>query len=235
MGKRTSRFVQEQRYTNHINNKANAGTRRRLNKFQREMDEINAEFNEDVQKEYNEVFEVNNLEAPEYNTTSRICIYEALKKKINERKEKFMKSIDLVHIVPENQAVLDKYNKYLENIDNIYSLDNIYSHTDKVDISSYKKLYSQVYAQLFNALEKSERNFEPLVPEADMITIVNDKLNNEEYTYDFLIRLFTFILDNETEDYHLFNSNTLKNISIFNTQDPIIDILVKNILQHYED
>lgn len=223
--KRRSKFIQNQRYENHRNNKAMTGTYRKINKTQKEINTVTKDFEKSIQDEFNKAFEVNNLESPEFNVNSRICIFEAIKKKIIERKEKFLTMIDTENIVPQNQAVIDMYDLNIECIENIYT----FGYLKVISVNDEDNL-EELYNQCVTKLESYEKlDFNKLTPLDELKTNLQTILTEDEMN-KLLIKLFKFInINDNPEKYYLFIDNTIKNLLYITNADPLNKILVKNI------
>jgi len=226
MGKKRSNFIQEQKINQRLISKAESNMNHNINKRTKRMEKIKADYNDTQDTMLNSILNDSGLDLTSIPKNSRILIYELLKKNLQNNLDNYTKYIEKNKNAENIQEFYDS--KQL-CIDNLEQIDWIYNWTKPLgEYVGYADGETEE-----SRLEKASKKVEGL----DKVLVVIDATTKscKKYLYEYFYRFCKFIIENDTEKYNTYISNTIKNLLILDSEDPIVEYLVKDFKEDVDN
>jgi len=226
MGKKRSRFVQQQKYNQHLQNKQSSNMNHSINRTNKKIELYKQDYENSVKEIMDDFLKENDLNPNEIPNNSRILIYELLKKNIVNKYHQYDQYIK-DHRHDEN--INEYYEAQKICLDSLEQINWIYDWTKP--LKDEYRFYSEgetMESRLKNAeekLKKTEKKFDSILDIPEIIEVYNDYIC---YLKDDFYKFCKFIIENDLDKYYIYISNTIKNLKTLVTEDPIKDFMVKS-------
>jgi hypothetical protein len=253
-----SKFVQQQRYQQHQSNKSMSGQMRRIRKDVNSINEAKKEYEDFIQEEVNELFNVNHIENPEFNANSKLAVFKLIEHKLKENKSSFEERLAKAKPEDINQSevevVLRQYDQYINNIEAIYDLRFFknacysYEFTDLSKEELYNKVNDHIQEEINVIEDEEDKNnklkaapkFDSSYEEKEKILgfLINrfegieiEKAN--KIASKFIMEFLSFIIYQKYVDLELFIKNMNSIITDLDpeTEDDFYKIFIKNVVK----
>jgi len=223
MGKKKSRFVQQQQNNRRLQNKAAYNMNHAINRSNRKMDAYKQDYENSVKEIMSNFIKENGLDPDKIPNNSRILIYELLRKNIEN---KFYSYEEYVKTHRDDENINEYYDAQRLCRDSLEQIDWIYNWTEPLENFDYGlsdgENYNDRVEEANEKLKNSEKKFDEILDIPELIcTFENDSLRHEFHKF------CQFIVKNDLDKYYIYISNTIKNLKILNTEDPIKDFILK--------
>jgi len=231
MGKKRSRFVQQQKYNVHLQNKAHSNMNHSINRTNRRIEEYKQNYDNSIKEIMSDFLKENGLDPDSIPNNSRILVYELLKKNIKNKLEMYTKYIE-EH--PEDERISEYYDAQTLCNDSLKQIDWIYDWIKPCSCHGLSdgETYESRLEKAEKKLQESEKKFDSILDIPEIIDSLN-KPYCEDLKFDFY-QFCGFIIEkrNELDKYYIYISNTIKNLKILNSDDPIVDFMLKPYKDH---
>lgn len=227
--KKRSRFVQQQKYNQHLQNKAASNMNHTVNRSNRRLEQYRQDYESSVSNVLEDFIRENGLDPEKIPSNSRIIIFELLRKNIQNKLEMYTQYISEHQ---EDENIKDYYDAQTVCTDALEQIDWIYDWTRPLKDNSYDLCdgYAKDLIDEANEkLSKSEKKFESLTSVSEVIE--NSKLDCKDDLGYYFQRLCMFIKKNDLDKYYIYISNTIKNLMILDSTDPLVEFLIKDFKQ----
>jgi len=223
MGKK-SRFVQQQQNNRRLQNKASSNMNHSMNKANRKIEVYKQDYENSVKQIMSDFIKENNLDPDKIPSNSRILIYELLRKNIQNKATSYELYIK-DHL--EDSNINEYYDAQKLCQDSLEQIDWIYDWTKPIkDCYRGGGFYDEsLLEKVEEKLKESEKKFDSILDIPSLIDSANLECC-EDVKFNFYC-LCNFILNNDVDKYYIYISNTIKNLKILNTNDPIVDFMLK--------
>jgi len=223
MGKK-SRFVQQQQNNRRLQNKAASNMNHSINKSNRRMEAYKEDYERSIREIMSGFIKDSGLDPDKIPSNSRILIYELLKKNIKDKATSYELYIK-DHLEDEN--INEYYDAQRLCQDSLEQIDWIYNWTEPIDHSKYDlgEGYEVYLEEAEEKLQNHEKKFDSVLDIPVIIRSSNNE-HSDDVVYDFY-RFCKFICKNDLDKYYIYISNTIKNLKILNTEDPIKEFMLK--------
>lgn len=231
--KKRSRFVQQQKYNRHLQNKSSSNMNHTINKSNRQIEKYRKDYDDSVKEIVKDFIIQNDLDPDKIPNNSRIIIFELLRKNIQNKLDSFTDYIDK----HKDRDLREYYDAKAVCVDVLEQIDWIYDWTRPLKDEKYEAGDEENNETILNSaktkLESTEKKIESL--EALLST-----LNETENVYKsdilyYFYRFCNFIIMNDVDKYYIYISNTIKNLLILDSEDPIVDFLVKDFKEDVDN
>jgi len=226
MEKRRSKFVQQQKYNKHLQNKSISNMNHNMNKTNRKIEAYKQDYENSIREIMSDFLKENGLDPEKIPNNSRILVYELLKKNLKTKLEGYTKYIE-EH--PEDENISQYYDAQTLCNDSLEQLDWVYDWTRPISHPDYDlgEGYGNDIEFIDTKLQDSGKKFDSILDIPEIINSCNiDKDTKDDIKYDFY-RFCKFIKKNDLDKYYIYISNTIKNLKILNSEDPIVEFMLK--------
>jgi len=224
MGKKNT-FVRQQQKNIRLQNKAHSNMNHSINRTNRRVENHRNEYEKSIREFMNDFIKESGLDPEKIPTNSRILIYEILKKNIQDKAKAYELYIK-EHLEDDN--INEYYDAQKLCQDSLEQIDWIYDWTNPISHSKYDlgEGYETNLEEAEEKLQNHEKKFDSIL---DIPEIIRSLDNNtyDNVRYDFH-RFCKFICKNDLNEYYIYISNTIKNLKLLNSDDPIKEFMLKS-------
>jgi len=223
MGKKRSNFVKQQQNNRRLQNKASSNMNHSINRTNRRIEAHKQDYENSIREIMSDFIKENGLDPDKIPNNSRILIYELLRKNIQNKARSYELYIK-DHLEDENIGEYYDAQKLCQ--DSLEQIDWIYDWTKPINHSEYDlgEGYEINLDKAEEKLQQSEKKYDSIL---DIPEIINSLDRSDDIKYDFY-RFCKFICKNDLDKYYIYISNTIKNLKILNTNDPIKEFMLKS-------
>jgi hypothetical protein len=227
MGKKRSRFVQQQKNNQRLQNKSQSNMNHRINQTNKKIETFKQDYENSVKEIMSNFIKENGLDPEKIPNNSRIIIFELLRKNIQNKLDMYNQYISEHQ---DDKNIQEYYDAQTVCTDTLEQIDWIYDWTRPLNNEKYILYdgYDDLLEKASKKLEDSGKKFESLnsaLEVIDKIVECNRELNLLHYSF---FQFCYFIEQNDVDKYYIYISNTIKNLMVLESNDPIVDFLLKD-------
>ena len=224
--KKRSKFVQQQKYNKHLQNKSISNMNHNMNKTNRKIEAYKQDYEESVNAIIGDFIRENNLDPEKIPNNSRIIIFELLRKNVQNKLDMYTQYI-AEH--QEDENIKEFYDAQTVCTEALEQIDWIYDWTRPLKNDKYHLYdgYEELLDKASEKLENSGKKFESLKSVLEVIENTNVDCIKHLLHYRFY-QFCYFIEQNDVDRYYIYISNTIKNLLILDSTDPLVEFLVKD-------
>jgi len=222
--KRRSKFVQQQKYNQHLQNKSQSNMNHAINRTNRKIESYKQDYESSIKEIMADFIKENGLDPDKIPNNSRILVYELLRKNIQNKAKDY-------ELYIKNHLQDDNINEYYDAQklcqDSLEQIDWIYDWTKPINGCYLGNGFYEcsLLEKVEEKLKESGKKFDSVLDIPDIIDSINSEYSNNIKCSFYCF--CNFILNNDVNKYYIYISNTIKNLKILNTEDPIRDFMLK--------